>query len=149
MGSGLPQSARMHQRMRDKSEGSPFASGLRAVLQLSEMRRLTALWLDWARLCQAGLQLEEKRSWHQPPRRLMPIASPGQALIQAVPPTGDLPAPCLIPALRPLYLPEPDRALFRGLHFAHQRRLWQVQACFLKQPPLELPGYLVKAAVLA
>ncbi|AMN54185.1 hypothetical protein ACP90_19125 [Labrenzia sp. CP4] len=139
----------MHQRMRDKSEGSPFASGLRAVLQLSEMRRLTALWLDWARLCQAGLQLEEKRSWHQPPRRLMPIASPGQALIQAVPPTGDLPAPCLIPALRPLYLPEPDRALFRGLHFAHQRRLWQVQACFLKQPPLELPGYLVKAAVLA
>lgn len=135
--------------MQDKSEGSPFASGLRAVLQLSEMRRLTALWLDWASLCQAGLQLEEKWSWHQPPRRLMPIASPGQALVPMVLPTGDLPAPCLIPALRPLHLPEPDRALFRGLHFAHQRLLWQVQARFLKEPPLELPGYLVKAAVLA
>jgi hypothetical protein len=134
--------------MQDKSEGSPFASGIRAVLQRSEMRRLTALWLDWARLCQAGLQLEEKRSWHQPPRLLMPIASPGEALTQAVPPTGDLPAPCLIRALRPLHLPEPDRATFRGLHFGHQGRLWQAQARFLKEPPLELPGYLVKAAVL-
>ncbi|ERP98806.1 hypothetical protein Q669_00690 [Labrenzia sp. C1B10] len=139
----------MHQGMQDKSEGSPFALGLRAVLQLSEMRRLTALWLDWASLCQAGLQLEEKRSWHPPPRRLMPIASPGQALVLMVLPTGDLPAPCLIPALRPLHLPEPDRATFRGLHFAHQGRLWQAQARFLKEPPLELPGYLVKAAVLA
>lgn len=70
-------------------------------------------------------------------------------MVPTVPPAGDLPAPCLIPALRPLHLPEPDRGTFRGLHFAHQGRLWQAQACFLKEPPLELPGYLVKAAVLA
>ncbi|WP_228930911.1 hypothetical protein [Roseibium aggregatum] len=79
----------------------------------------------------------------------MPIASLGQALVLMILSTGDLPAPRLIRALRHLHLPEPDRATFRGLHFAHQGRLWQAQACFLKQPPLELPGYLVKAAVLA